>query len=76
MPRTEPGAVVTDEAEVVARAVRMVTEGKVAAHGGGEVSLALGSLCVHGDTPGAARLARAVRDGLEAAGVTLQPFAA
>ena len=76
VPRSEPGAVVTDEAEVVARAVRMVTEGRVAAHGGGEVSLTLGSLCVHGDTPGAARLARAVRDGLEAAGVTLQPFAA
>jgi UPF0271 protein len=75
VPRTEPGAVVTDETEVVARAVRMVTEGRVAAHGGGEVSLAVGSLCVHGDTTGAARLARAVRDGLEAAGVALQPFA-
>ncbi len=75
VPRGEPGAVVTDEAEVVARAVRMVTEGRVAAHGGGEVPLQVDSLCVHGDTPGAAGLARAVRAGLEAAGVALAPFA-
>ena len=74
VPRGEPGAVVTDEAEVVARAVRMAVEGRVAAHGGGEVELRVASLCVHGDTPGAARLAQAVREGLEAAGVALQAF--
>ena len=75
VPRSEPGAVVSDEAEVVARAVRMVTEGRVAEDGGGDVELRVASLCVHGDTPGAASLARAVREGLEAAGVRLQPFA-
>ena len=74
VPRGEPGAVVVDEAEVVARAVRMVSEGRVAAHGGGDVELQVASLCVHGDTPGAAALASAVRQGLEAAGVTLQAF--
>lgn len=74
VPRTEPGALVVDEAEVVARAVRLVTQGRVAAHGGGELALRIDSLCVHGDTPGAAGLARAVRAGLEAAGVSLQPF--
>jgi UPF0271 protein len=72
VPRGEPGAVVTDEADVVARAVRMVTEQRVAAHGGGEVELRIDSLCVHGDTPGAARLARGVREGLEAAGVEVK----
>ena len=75
VPRGEPGAVVTDEAEVVARAVRMVVDGQVEAHGGGVVELRVGSLCVHGDTPGAARLAAAVREGLTAAGVQLQAFA-
>ncbi|MEX2290430.1 MAG: 5-oxoprolinase subunit PxpA [Mycobacteriales bacterium] len=75
VPRREPGAVVVDEVEVVARAVRMVDQGRVAAHGGGEVEIGVQSLCVHGDTPGAARLARAVREGLEAAGLTLQAFA-
>jgi UPF0271 protein len=33
------------------------------------------SLCVHGDTPGAVGLARAVRSALEEAGVRLAPFA-
>jgi UPF0271 protein len=75
VPRGEPGAVVTAEDEVVARAVRMMTEGRVEAHGGGSVELRVASLCVHGDTPGAAALARAVREGLEAAGVTLRAFA-
>lgn len=76
VPRGEPGAVVDDEAEVVARAVRMVGEGRVEAYGGGTVEMRVASLCVHGDTPGAAALARAAREGLEAAGVTLRAFAA
>lgn len=74
VPRAEPGAVVDDEGEVVRRAVRMVVDGRVEAHAGGEVELRVASLCVHGDTPGAARLAQAVREGLEAAGVSLQAF--
>ena len=74
VPRGEPGAVITDEAEVVARAVRMAVEGEVEAHGGGLVALPVASLCVHGDTPGAARLAVAVREGLQAAGVTVRAF--
>lgn len=73
--RGEPGAVVADESEVVARAVRMVTDGRVAVHGGGEVQMRVQSLCVHGDTPGAVGLARAVREGLQAAGVVLRAFA-
>ena len=72
VPRGEPGAVIADETAVVARAVRMVVDGRVEAHGGGEVPLRIASLCVHGDTPGAVGLARAVRQGLEAAGVELR----
>ena len=33
------------------------------------------SACVHGDSPGAVEMARAVRDGLAAAGVTVRAFA-
>jgi UPF0271 protein len=33
------------------------------------------SLCVQGDTPGAVELARAVRDALDAAGISVVPFA-
>ncbi len=74
--RREPAAVITEPDEVVARAVRMATEQVVTAADGTAVPLDARSICVHGDTPGAAALAARVRAGLEAAGVRLQPFAA
>jgi UPF0271 protein len=38
---------------------------------GSEVAVPAESLCIHGDTPGAAAIARAIRGALEAAGVAL-----
>jgi UPF0271 protein len=73
--RREPGAVLDDPGRVAARAARMATEGRVGTVDGGEVAVAVRSLCVHGDTPGAVELARAVRAALEAAGVALEAFA-
>src|SRR5262245_3177680 len=75
VPRSSPGALVTDHGEVVERAVRMATCGQVVAVDGTVVAARVDSLCVHGDTPGAATLARAVRDGLSEAGVPVLPFA-
>jgi 5-oxoprolinase (ATP-hydrolysing) subunit A len=76
VPRREPGALVHDPAEVAARAVRMAAEGVVEAVDGGVVRMAVESVCVHGDTPGAAALARAVRTALAAAGLGPRSFAA
>lgn len=67
--RTRPGSVIHDEAAVVERAVRMARERAVTAIDGTELLLEADTLCVHGDTPGAARLARAIRQALEAGGV-------
>jgi UPF0271 protein len=75
LPRSEPGAVIHGEAAVVERAVRMVTDGVVLAVDGTPVAVAVASVCVHGDTPGAVQLARAVRGALETAGVTVSAFA-
>jgi UPF0271 protein len=75
VPRSAPGALVSDPAEVAARAVRMAVEGTVLAVDGSTVRADVASICVHGDTPGAVDLARAVRAALEQAGVTLEPFA-
>ncbi len=72
--RREPGALLHDVPEVAARVVRMVTAGEVVAVDGSVVPVAAESVCVHGDTPGAVAMARAVRDALEAAGVTLRAF--
>ncbi len=62
VPRTEPGAVIGGDS-AVAQAARLAAEG------------ALRTLCVHGDSPDAVALARAVRQGLEAQGVAVAAFA-
>jgi 5-oxoprolinase (ATP-hydrolysing) subunit A len=73
--RREPGAVLDDPGLVAARAVVMATEHRVETADGGQVAVEVRSLCVHGDTPGAVDLARAVRSALEEAGVPLGAFA-
>lgn len=75
-PRDLDGAVLTDAALIAERAVGMVTHGEVEAIDGSRVRVRPASLCVHGDTPGAVAIARAVRDALDAAGVELRAFAA
>ncbi len=74
VPRSEPGAVVTDPGHVVERAVRIARHGEVTAVDGRLLRLSARSLCLHGDTPDAARLARRVRQELDAAGVTVRAF--
>ncbi len=73
--RREAGAVLHDPGEVAGRAVRMAVAREVTAVDGSPVRLDARSVCVHGDTPDAVRLARAVRDALVEAGVTLRAFA-
>ena len=59
----------------MAQTVRIATEGEVVAVDGSVVPAPAGSLCVHGDSPGAVEIARRVRAGLDAAGVGVTPFA-
>ncbi|WP_327292549.1 LamB/YcsF family protein [Streptomyces sp. NBC_01198] len=73
--RREPGAVLGEPDEVVARAVRIASGDGVTSADGRPVRIAARSLCVHGDTPGAARLAARVRQALEAAGLRVAAFA-
>jgi UPF0271 protein len=73
--RNVPGSVLTDPAIISARAVRMMTAGEVETLGGETIRLRADSLCVHGDTPGAFDIVRAVRRALTDRGVTLAPFA-
>lgn len=71
-PRSAPGAVLTEPAQVAAQALSIATEGGVRTAEGARVELPVRSLCLHGDTPGAVELARAVRTRLEEAGVRLE----
>jgi UPF0271 protein len=70
--RNKPGSVIHDTDAVVARAVRMVRDRDVVALDGSVIALEAQTICLHGDTPGAADLARAVRSGLEKAGVEIR----
>lgn len=74
--RCDRDAVINDSGSVVARAVRMVKERSVVAVDGTIVPLDADTICVHGDTPGAGRLAAGIRAGLEAAGIVVTAFGA
>jgi UPF0271 protein len=74
-PRSRAGAVIHDVEEVVARALRMAVDGVVVASNGSTLEMRVDTICTHGDTPGAQELTRALRNGLERAGVKVVPIA-
>ncbi len=67
--RTEPGALLLDATRVAARAVALARGEPIPTHDGAMLRLAPATLCLHGDTPDAPALARAVRDALVAAAI-------
>lgn len=73
--RREKGALLYDPEDIANRSVRIAREGLVTAVDGSTVAAPAGSLCVHGDSPGAVEIARRARAGLEASGVEVAPFA-
>ena len=76
VPRQEPGAVITDPSAVIPRVIRMARDRLVEAIDGTSISLAVDTICVHGDTPGAAGLAALIRSALVREGVELKAVGA
>lgn len=72
VPRGEPGALLHEPDQVAARAVRLVREGVVDAVDGTSMPVEAASLCLHGDSPDAVAMARAVRAALDADGITVR----
>jgi UPF0271 protein len=70
-PRSEPGSLITDADGAAAQARLIAVDGVVEAVDGSRVAITAESICCHGDTPGAVKIAAAVRRGLEASGVTV-----
>lgn len=70
-PRHMDGAVIEDTRGVLAQAIQFAARGVVSVRGGGAIALPVRTLCLHSDTPGAPVHARAVRDGLVQAGITI-----
>ncbi len=74
VPRNEPGAIIKSVDEAVERIVRLVETGKIVASDGQEIAVRGDTICLHGDTPGAAEYAQAIRTRLEAKGVSIRPM--
>jgi UPF0271 protein len=74
VPRSRPGAVITDPELIADQVRRLLTEQSVRAEDGTIVPVLAESICVHGDTPGAVQIAGLVRAAVEATGTSIKPF--
>lgn len=72
--RRQPGSVLHDLDAVIEHVLRLVTEHRIRAIDGTLIDVDAGSICVHGDTAGAAAMARAIRQALDDAGVDVKSF--
>ncbi|MFZ5648026.1 MAG: 5-oxoprolinase subunit PxpA [Bacillota bacterium] len=73
-PRSQAGAVITDVGTVASRVVSMVKDGGVMSIDGKWVNIKAQTVCVHGDTPGAAGMVKAVRLALEENSIGVSSF--
>lgn len=74
MSRKLPGSVIRDPEVARENVVNMVTQQAVTSRNGKALACRIDTICVHGDEPTAVDVARAVRTGLEAAGVAVVPL--
>jgi len=72
VPRTQPGALLTDPEEVAERVLILAETGRIHAVDGTAIDVVADSVCLHGDTPGAVEHARRVRAALAHAGVAVR----
>jgi UPF0271 protein len=72
--RRKPGAVLHDAAQIAARVVHMVQDRAVVSVSGKSINVQIDTVCIHGDTPGAVDIARAVRQALKDNGIEVRPF--
>ncbi|MGD9804608.1 MAG: LamB/YcsF family protein [Hyphomicrobiaceae bacterium] len=67
--RSIPGSVHREPAQALEQALRLVQNGEVVARSGKVIKVEVDTICVHGDEPSAVAVAKAVRAGLDKAGV-------
>ena len=72
--RRLPGAVIHDPAIAADRVLRMVRAGAILPEDGTPIPARIDTICLHGDTPGAVEIARAVRAALTGAEVAVARF--
>jgi len=75
VPRGRPGALVDDPEAVAERVAAMARDRRVTSVAGTPVAVAADTICLHGDTPGAAALAGSIRARLLREGVEVRALA-
>jgi 5-oxoprolinase (ATP-hydrolysing) subunit A len=70
-PRSEAGALITDEEAAVEQVLSMVREGKVRTLQGVDVAIVADTVCIHGDGANAVAFAKRLRESLQRAGVVV-----
>ncbi len=73
-PRNLPGAVIKDNAAVIARVLRLLAGGKVETIDGATIDVSVQSILVHSDTPGSLAMALEVRRAIASAGGVVAPL--
>ncbi len=74
VPRGEPRALITDPDEAAEQAVLLARDHVVVADDGSRVPVRADTLCLHGDTPGAAAIARRIHERFRAEGIRIAPL--
>jgi 5-oxoprolinase (ATP-hydrolysing) subunit A len=72
-PRSQPGAMITDEEQSLAQVLRMVQEGTVQTLAGTEIPVQADTICVHGDGPKALAFTSRIRAALQQQGIEVRP---
>jgi len=75
LPRSEPNAVISDPAVLLPRALQMITRASVVSIDGTEISLGCDTLCLHGDSPDAPKVAKMLAGFLNANAVEIEALA-
>lgn len=70
--RKFPDALICDPAEAASQAVGIAKQGRVVTSDGSQIAVEAKTICIHGDTPGAPLIARAVARALQDAGISLR----
>ena len=74
VPRGQTGALLTDPDEAAEQAVRLARDGTAVAENGSSIPVRADTVCLHGDTPGAAEIAKKIHERFRTAGIRIAPL--
>jgi UPF0271 protein len=74
VPRGQPGALLTDPDEAAEQAVRLARDGVAIADDASTIPVRADTICLHGDTPGAAEIAKKIHERFRTTGIRIAPL--